>query len=442
MDCRELAGILKENGIVGAGGAGFPTYAKIDERAQIILLNCAECEPLLKLHRQLLAAYPREILSALSLVRMSVGAQQAVVGVKAEYRETVEALKECLPEFDGISLKLLDSVYPTGDEVVLIYETTGRVVRPGGLPIEEGIAVFNVETMYNIYKAVWEKKPVTDKLVTVVGEVASPVTLRMPLGASLEECLRQAGGTTAKDPVFLVGGPMMGALKPAPSPVTRTTNAVLVLERDHSLIQKKQINPSIGLKRAASACCQCHACTDLCPRHMLGHPIEPHLFMRSAANRDFRDANPYINTLFCSSCGLCELYSCPQGLSPRSLMAEYKTGLRKAGVKVPGDVCAAPVKESRQYRKAPEERLTARLGLSDYDREAPLREEIPSVKKVRILMSQHIGTPAKPAVKPGDRVERGQIIATAAEGLSVPVHASVSGCVTAADAVSITIVTG
>lgn len=442
MDCRELAGILKENGIVGAGGAGFPTYAKIDERAQIILLNCAECEPLLKLHRQLLAAYPREILSALSLVRMSVGAQQAVVGVKAEYRETVEALKECLPEFDGISLKLLDSVYPTGDEVVLIYETTGRVVRPGGLPIEEGIAVFNVETMYNIYKAVWEKKPVTDKLVTVVGEVASPVTLRMPLGSSLEECLRQAGGTTAKDPVFLVGGPMMGALKPAPSPVTRTTNAVLVLERDHSLIQKKQINPSIGLKRAASACCQCHACTDLCPRHMLGHPIEPHLFMRSAANRDFRDANPYINTLFCSSCGLCELYSCPQGLSPRSLMAEYKTGLRKAGVKVPGDVCAAPVKESRQYRKAPEERLTARLGLSDYDREAPLREEIPSVKKVRILMSQHIGAPAKPAVKPGDRVERGQIIATAAEGLSVPVHASVSGCVTAADAVSITIVTG
>ena len=104
---------------------------------------------------------------------------------------------------------------------------------------------------------------------------------------------------------------MMGNIKGEDSPVTKTTNAVLVLPREHSLIQKKNQNPAIGLKRAASACCQCQACTDLCPRHALGHPIEPHKFMRAAANRDFRDANPFVNTFFCSSCGLCELYSCP-----------------------------------------------------------------------------------------------------------------------------------
>ena len=152
--------------------------------------------------------------------------------------------------------------------------------------------------------------------------------------------------------------------------------------------------------------------------------------MRAAANRDFRDANPFVNTFFCSSCGLCELYSCPQGLAPRSLMAEYKAGLRKAGVKPPADILPAPVRESREYRKAPEERLEARLGLSAYDREAPIEDEVKKVNVVAIPLSQHIGAPAEPVVSVGDAVERGQVIAAAAKGLSVPIHASVSGRVT------------
>ena len=429
MEIRELAGIIRENGIVGAGGAGFPTYMKIDERAQTILLNCAECEPLLKLHRQLLSRHTGEILQALSVVKETVGAEEAVIGIKGEYEETVKALKACLPDFPGMRLQLLDSAYPMGDEVVLIYEATGKVVRPGGLPIEQGIAVFNVETMYNIYRALYEQAPVTEKLVSVVGEVASPVTLRVPLGMSLSECVEAAGGARIPDPVYLVGGPMMGNIRPADSPVTKTTNAVILLSEDHPLIRRKRQNPAIGLKRAASACCQCETCTDLCPRHALGHPIEPHKFMRAAANRDFRDANPFLNTFFCSSCGLCELYSCPQGLSPRSLMAEYKAGLRRAGVKAPADVIPAPVRPSREYRKAPEERLEARLGLSRYDVDAPLQDGLLAAKTVKLLLSQHIGAPAIPAVKEGDRVEKGQLIGTAAEGLSVPVHASVSGTV-------------
>ena len=430
MDCKDLSSMIKENGIVGAGGAGFPTYMKIDERAQIILLNCAECEPLLKLLRQLLEKYAQEILETFQLVADTVGAEQAIVGIKGEYKDTVAALNRCIHRFPKVSLQLLDSVYPMGDEVVLIYEATGRVVRPGGLPIEEGIAVFNVETMYNIYRALKKNKPVTDKLVTIVGEVESPVTIRVPLGTALQTCVEFAGGATTADPVFLVGGPMMGNIKGADSPVTKTTNAVLVLPKEHSLIQKKNQNPAIGLKRAASACCQCQACTDLCPRHALGHPIEPHKFMRAAANRDFRDANPFVNTFFCSSCGLCELYSCPQGLAPRSLMAEYKTGLRKAGLKPPADVLPAPVRESREYRKVPEERLMARLGLTRYDKDAPLKEELVQVKKVRILLSQHIGAPAQAVVKAGDEVTRGQMIAQPAQGLSVGIHASVSGKVT------------
>lgn len=446
MDVKQLAEIIKENGIVGAGGAGFPTYMKIDERVETILLNCAECEPLLKLHRQLLKKEAKHILKALSLVMETVGAGEAIIGIKAEYEDTVETLKGILPGFPGIRLHLLPSVYPMGDEVVLIYEATGKQVRPGGLPIEQGIAVFNVETMHNIYNAVFEKKPVTEKLVSIVGEVNHPVTMYFPLGITLEECVKAAGGAKVKHPVYLVGGPMMGMIRPGSAVVTKTTNAVILLDQDHTLIQKRNLNPEIGLKRAASACCQCQACTDLCPRHALGHPIEPHKFMRAAANRDFSDTNPYINTLFCSSCGLCETYSCPQGLSPRTLMGIYKGGLRKAGVKAP-QVEAAPVSSSREYRRAPEERLEARLGLTAYDVPAPLEalymEKIRNEEKsvaVNIPLSQHIGAPALPTVKPGESVKAGQLIAEAAQGLSVPVHASVNGKITAVENGCITIV--
>lgn len=443
MNVKQLAEIVRENGIVGAGGAGFPTYMKIDERVETILLNCAECEPLLQLHRQLLGKEARNILEALSLVMDSVGAKEAIIGIKKEYKETVEVLHAVLPEFPGIRIHLLESVYPMGDEVVLIYETTGKQIRPGGLPIEQGIAVFNVETMYNIYRAVFEKKPVTEKLISIVGAVKNPVTMYFPLGLTLKECVEAAGGATVKDPVYLVGGPMMGMIRSGMTAVTKTTNAILVLDETHPLIQKRKLNPEIGLKRAASACCQCQACTDLCPRHALGHPIEPHKFMRAAANRDFSDTNPYVNTLFCSSCGLCETWSCPQGLSPRTLMGIYKGGLRKSGVKVP-QVEAAPVLPAREYRKAPEERLEARLGLSAYDVPAPLKGTYTDQKAketviVTIPVSQHIGVPAGPTVAAGDEVQCGQIIAKAQEGLSVPVHASVSGTVTAVNNSCITI---
>ena len=329
-------------------------------------------------------------------------------------------------------IQLLDSAYPMGDEVVLIYEATGRVIRPGGLPIEEGVAVFNVETVYNVYRALERQTPVIDKLVSVVGEVEHPITLRVPIGASIKDVVAYAGDIRAREPAYLVGGPMMGNLATEHDVVTKTTNAIIVLDKSHALIQRKNRNAAIDLKRAASSCCQCETCTSLCPRHALGHPIEPHKFMRSAANKDFQDTNVFLNTFFCSSCGLCENFSCPQGLSPRSLIADYKLGLRKAGVKPPANVEPAPVEESREYRKAPEERLEARLGLSVYNVDAPLQPEDfwrkeQRIRKVKILLSQHIGAPAVPTVEKGAQVKCGQRIADPAQGLSVGIHASVDG---------------
>lgn len=430
MEFKELSNILQKNGIVGAGGAGFPTYAKLNEHAETIILNCAECEPLLRLHRQLLEQNAREIVETFYMMGQTMGSREIVIGIKKAYTKAIEALQEVIGDYEGVRLGLLDEVYPAGDEVVLIYEVTGKVVRPGGLPIECGVAVLNVETVYNVYRAVKKDTPVVDKLVSVVAEVNNPVTVRVPIGCTIEEVVTLAGGSRIKNPVYFIGGPMMGRIGTGAEPVTKTTNAVLVLPEEHLIVQKKKRKASIDLKRAAASCCQCTMCTDLCPRNRLGHPIEPHKFMRAATCKDVQDPNIFVNTMFCSSCGLCEMYSCMQSLSPRSLMADYKAGLRAAGMKPPQGVVPKPVGKEREYRKVPMERLMARLDLTKYNKEAPLNNEVVDMKKVRIMLSQHIGAPASAVVTAGEQVSRGQVIAEPGKGLSVAIHASIDGIVT------------
>ena len=273
---------------------------------------------------------------------------------------------------------------------------------------------------------------VTNKLLTIVGEVENPGTVRVPLGTSLREAVDMAGGEKkgirTEELVYFVGGPMMGKIGSPYEVVTKTTNAILVLPSSHMILQKKQTAPSLNLKRAASACCQCRTCTDLCPRHNLGHPIEPHKFMQAVSNHDVQDMNTFLDLFFCSGCGLCEMFSCPQSLSPRSLIAECKNGLRQAGIK-PTKCEADDIKEAREYRKVPENRLEARLGLSKYETDAPLENQVQGVKTVRIPLLQHIGAPATSIVTKGSHVLVGQMIAKAAEGLSVPIHASIEGIV-------------
>lgn len=428
MDIRELSRVMQQSGIVGAGGAGFPSYAKLNEKTETLILNCAECEPLLKLHRQLLEKYAAEITAAFYQIGQAVGAKEMIIGIKKSYTKTIDALNAVLDEYPGVRLGLLDEVYPAGDEVVLIYEVTKKVVKPGGLPIDCGVAVFNVETVYNVYRAVEKNIPVVDKLVSVVGEVEHPVTVRVPIGTSIEETVRLAGAVTHPDTVYFIGGPMMGWIGSGSQPVTKTTNAVLVLPQDHLIVQKKRRKASIDLKRAAASCCQCTMCTDLCPRNRLGHPIVPHLFMRAAAFQDMQQPDIFVNSMFCSSCGLCEMYSCMQGLSPRSLLADYKAGLRANGLKPP-KAEPAPVGEEREYRKVPMARLMARLNLVQYNKKAPLLDETAAVSKVKILLSQHIGAPASASVHAGDTVQTGQLIAHPAQGLSVGIHASIDGVV-------------
>ncbi len=428
MTIKELANLLKEAGIVGAGGAGFPSYAKLSDKADTIILNCAECEPILMLHRQVLEEYAWEVVSTLNLIKETVGAKKAIIALKKSYEGAAAAATAAASEFKNIEVKFLPEEYPSGDEVVTIYETTGRVVPPGSIPITIGVTVFNVETVLNIYKAINENLPVTHKYVTIAGEVKNPKTVYVPLGMSIKQLLKLAGGVTAENFALINGGPMMGKECGIYDTVTKTTNAILVLPKEHYIINRSRSAISIDTKRAMSACCQCRMCTDLCPRNLLGHPIDSSAFMHAASSGTIRDIDPMINTMFCSGCGLCEMYSCMQGLSPRRMMAEYKARLRENGIMPPKEPKFSKVSPMRKYRGVSKERLTARMGLSKYDKESPLENKKLTNNECKILLSQHIGAPAQACVNVGDVVTEGQLIAKAADGaLSVNIHSSIDG---------------
>ena len=429
MELNKLKDILRDGGVVGAGGAGFPTYAKLDQNADTLILNCAECEPLLKLHRQVLERYAKEILHTLNLIAKAVEAKHVYVAVKRSYQKTIEAVKPLLSFFENIEIFELPEVYPAGDEVVLTYEVTGRVVPAGAIPIAVGVTVLNVETVYNAYRAL-NGLPVTYKFVTIAGAVNNPVTIQAPIGAKVKDLISLAGGVNTENPAYLFGGPMMGKLGSDSEIVTKTTNAVLVLPSDHQIIKKKQTKSFINMKRAMAACCQCSYCTLLCPRNLLGHPIDPSEFMRVASNSITNEAEPYINSLYCSACGLCEMYSCGQGLSPRSLLENCKTTLRQNGLK-PTPVEPSGVFEERNRRQVPMNRLLARLGLNPYNKTAPMSDMTVKAERLTIMLSQHIGAPSVPVVKQGDKVKENQLIAEAANGLSVGLHSPVNGTVKA-----------
>ncbi len=424
MNYNELVKTIKDSGVVGAGGAGFPSYAKLDKRADTLILNCAECEPLLKLHRQLLERNAYEILSTLDLISKTVGAERVIIGIKGSYKNALAAVAAYKDSFNNISICRLPEVYPAGDEIVLIHEATGRTVRPGALPISVGVTVFNVETIYNVYRAL-EGQNVTHKFVTIAGEVKNPMTLRVPIGSSIGELIDYAGGSTLEDYVIVLGGPMMGTIGSRYDVVKKTTNAVLLLPQDHYIVKKKQAKTSIDIKRAMAACCQCTYCTDLCPRALLGHPIDPAKFMLNASHTM---STPYLDAAYCSGCGLCEMYSCGQGLSPRELLSAVKAQNRQDGLK-PENSEGAPVSPARRYRRVPMKRLAARIGVDKYNKTAPMLDDVIAPKSVMIMLSQHIGAPAKAMVAPGETVKCGQMIAAAVEGLSVNIHSSVDGTV-------------
>ncbi len=346
--------------------------------------------------------------------------------IKKTYGETLEAVEEYIDSYKNMTIARLPEIYPAGDEVITIYESTGKLVEPGKLPITQGVIVFNVETMLNTYYAIKENIPVSYKYLTVAGEVKNPCTVRVPLGITFRDVVKLAGGETLEDCEYLSGGAMTGNLAKKNAVVTKTTNAILVLPKDHPVIMKKKTNSKINIYRAMSACCQCRMCTDLCSRNLLGHPIEPHLVMRAVSKGMTSDIKAIINTAYCSQCKLCEMYACQQGLSPGTMIGEIRGRIRAEGVELPKTPELKGVDEQRKYKVVPMERLIARLGVKAYDVEAPLTDANIQNTEFKIALSQHIGQPAKPVVKKGDAVAKLQKLASC-EGLGADIHSPIDG---------------
>ena len=437
--------LVQRAGVIGAGGAGFPTHVKLNTKADYVLLNGAECEPLLRVDQQLMATHPEEVLDGLLLAKEITGAAEAVIGVKVSHPEVIETLRETIAR-KGLPVTVgeLTDVYPAGDEQVLIYELTGRIVPETGLPSAVGCVVINAETAYNLAAAA-NDLPVTEKYVTVGGDVPHPVTLRVPVGTPVETLFEEAGldADTAhtlvtEDPgtdghAVINGGPMMGGLlKPGSNAVdryvTKKTKGLLVLPAEHPLVQKKQKTMTAAKRFNRFACEQCSMCTDLSPRHLLGHSTVPHKMVRAMAYDLPADEN-VTAAQTCCQCNLCDYFSCPAGINPRMANLYYMTKLREEGIKhtPKTSFTADPM---RPYRQIPSGRLIARLGLKKYNRPAPLTDEVLSVDTVAISLHDHVGAPAVPSVSPGEAVKKGQCIADVPEGsLGAPVHASIDGVI-------------
>jgi Na+-translocating ferredoxin:NAD+ oxidoreductase RnfC subunit len=419
---------VEDHGVVGAGGAGFPTAVKLRTKASIFLVNAAECEPLLHKDKELLRHQAEPMLRGLQVAMDCVGAREAVIGIKNKYDDVMDLLKPGLPR--GVRLFPLSDTYPAGDEFILVHDVTGRVIPPGGLPKDVDAAVSNVETLVNIGL----DRPVTHKYLTVGGAVKTPLTLQVPIGMSLGEAIDAAGGATVAPYVILLGGVMMARLADGPDePVTKTTGGIIVLPSDHLLALRHGAKwPQIA-RVGRSACDQCRFCTEFCPRYLIGHPIEPHAAMRALGFTE--PPNPTIaGTLYCCECNLCSLYACPEDLDPKNVCVEAKPLAREKGLVFKGrpeDVKPHPLADGR---RVPTKRLMARLDLNRFRNVGPLGEPDFRPRRVDLPLKQHAGAPAEPTVRPGERVRVGDLVAQPAKGaLGARIHASIDGTVRSTD---------
>ena len=430
---KNLIDIISQSGIVGAGGAGFPTHVKVNAQAEYVIINGAECEPLLRVDQQLMATETEKILEALKLVMEQVGASKGVIALKGHYHDAINSFNKIIGRYEGMSLHLLPNFYPAGDEQVTVYEVTGRIVPEGGIPLMVGCIVSNVETMLNIYNAYYNDEPVTDSYVTFAGEVKNHVTMKLPLGMTVAEALELAGGVTVKGPYVVInGGPMMGKHVPLDSKITKTTKGLIVLPEDHKLIQDVKMDVSKMLHQAKAACCHCSMCTEVCPRNLIGHRIAPHKTIRFASYGTLCDGSetPMIAFL-CSECRLCQ-YACIMNLQPWKVNHELKGIMAKQGIRNSLNNKPEATHPMREYKRFPIKKLIADLGLNKYNVAAPMAELTKEIDHVSIPVAMHIGAPAVPCVNVGDSVEKGDVIAKPAEGkLGACIHASISGTVKA-----------
>ena len=272
---EELKKLLVEAGVVGAGGAGFPTHVKLVENMDYLVVNGAECEPLLYTDEQLLTHKGEEILDTIATMLSVMQIKEGIVAIKKKYPQLIDKLTTYAQRYPNVHIKAVDNIYPIGDEMTLIYACTGSVVARGDLPSSQGVVELNVETLVNIGDKLRRDESVTHTYLTRNGEVEKPAVYLVPIGTTIKDFLSLVG-ESAEGKLILFGGPMMGSFVDGNTRITKTTKGIILLPEGHHLAHLKQRATTKSVKRAMSSCSQCRMCTDLCPRNRLGHKVEPH----------------------------------------------------------------------------------------------------------------------------------------------------------------------
>ncbi len=417
---------LKQMGVVGAGGAGFPTYVKAQANVEFVIANGAECEPLIHKDLELMKHYPEKIINGMKLMMEATNARKGKFGIKEKHTDAIDAISKYIKN-SAIDFTFLGDFYPSGDEYEVVYAATGRLIPPAGIPLQVGCVVNNVETLYNISNA-FEDKPVTKKIVSISGEVKKPKAFWVPIGTSFKDLIELAGGSTVSEFAIIVSGLMMGSITfDVNEVVTKTTAGLIILPNDHFLVTRKTQPPENRNRIGKSACDQCSYCTEFCPRYLLGYEVMPHKVMRSLGFTLTGEAIWNQWAELCCACGLCTLYACPEDLFPKEACDKAKFDMRQAGIKFTQTkpVVVHPMKESR---RVPQSQLRKRLKVDQYDVETPFEEIDFTPNEVKIKLQQHIGKPARPIVSIGDFVKDSQVIGVVDENdLGVYIHSSITG---------------
>lgn len=295
---EEIRSIVKEAGIVGLGGAGFPTHVKLtpkdDSKIDYILVNGAECEPYLTSDYRMMLEEPEKIVGGLKVILQLFENAKGVIGIEDNKPEAIKKLTELVKDEPRISVCPLKTKYPQGGERSLIYAVTGRKVNSSMLPADAGCIVDNVDTVISIYMAVCKQTPLMRKIITVTGDaVKEPRNFKVKLGTNYQELLEAAGGFKSEPEKILSGGPMMGqALFTLDIPVSKTSSALTCFTKD----QVAQYEPT--------PCIRCGRCVSVCPSNII--PV----MMMQAALRNDCEAFEKLNGMECVECGSCT-YICP-----------------------------------------------------------------------------------------------------------------------------------
>ncbi len=313
----EIAGLIDEAGIVGLGGAGFPTSVKLKGaigKVDTLIINGAECEPYITADHRLMLEEGKRALGGVQILMRALGLKKATIGIEGNKMDGIEYLRALLDRDSGIRVAALKTRYPQGAEKQLIQKLTGRQIPPGKLPADVKCVLFNLSTAAAVYDAVADGLPLTRRIVTVSGgAVKAPRNLLVPIGTSLEHLLAECGGLTQEPGRILMGGPMMGlAQYELDVPTIKGTNALLFLER-------RECSP-IPVKDPP--CIRCGRCVRACPMHLT--PLVFDLYARSGRYRELEK----FHVTDCIECGCCA-YSCPSHIRLVQSIRTAKNELRR-----------------------------------------------------------------------------------------------------------------